>query len=264
MTLGAQLEPLSVRELRDRAADDGADGDRVEAALDEEDAKAALIALILEKATRLDVEALRSMKKPQLRTHASEQGVPAQDLEAARLEDDEKQVLIRILIARADAQEPGEAPADERYEDIREIQGPAVKLVRNKESGDELVAKTFDSREQFEREKSNLITCKDKKGKEAIIQFKGEFEPGLVLYLEYAPGGSLKELLDEKPAGLDEVDVRSWASKALDILLYLHLHHDLAHLDFKAENMLLFGRHHNQLRGCDLESAAKFGDPRSI
>ena len=135
MTLGAQLEPLSVRELRDRAAADGADGDRVEAALDEEDAKAALIALILEKATRLDVEALRSMKKPQLRTHASEQGVPAQDLEAARLEDDEKQVLIRILIARADAQGPGEAPSDERYEDIREIQGPAVKLVRNKESG---------------------------------------------------------------------------------------------------------------------------------
>eukprot|EP01045_Picozoa_sp_COSAG04_P008881 COSAG04_NODE_501_length_13363_cov_9.158137_9_plen_1203_part_00 len=264
MTLGAQLEPLSVRELRDRAAADGADGDRVEAALDEEDAKAALIALILEKATRLDVEALRLMKKPQLRTHASEQGVPAQDLEAARLEDDEKQVLIRILIARADAQGPGEAPSDERYEDIREIQGPKVKLVRNKESGDELVAKTFDSREQFEREKSNLITCKDKKGKEAIIQFKGEFEPGLVLYLEHAPGGSLKELLDDEPDGLDENDVKSKIAKAIAILQYLHGNHDKAHCDFKAENMLLYGRHLNEIRGCDMESASDFGQLRSI
>ena len=67
---------------------------------------------------------------------------------------------------------------------------------------DELVAKTFDSREQFEKEKKNLMLCKDDKGKEAIIQFKGEFEPGLMLYLEYAPGGSLKELLDEHPGGL--------------------------------------------------------------
>ena len=35
------------------------------------------------------------------------------------------------------------------------------------------VAKTFSSREQFEKEKSNLISCEGKKGKEAIIQFKG-------------------------------------------------------------------------------------------
>ena len=156
------------------------------------------------------------------------------------------------------------AGKDPRYEDIREIHGSTIRLVRNRETRDELVAKTFDSREQFENEKRVLIRCEDDKGKEAIIQFKGQFEPGLVLYLEYAPGGSLKELLDEKPAGLDEVEVRNWASKALDILIYLHMHHDLAHLDFKAENMLLWGRHHNQLRGCDLESASKFGQRRSI
>merc|ERR1711969_478927 len=115
---------------------------------------------------------------------------------------------------------PSEAPVDERYEDIREIQGPKVKLVRNLETRDERVAKTFDSREQFEKEKKNLITCEDKKGKEAIIQFKGEFEPGLVLYLEYAPGGSLKELLDDEPDGLDENDVKSKIAKAIAILQY--------------------------------------------
>ena len=85
-----------------------------------------------------------------------------------------------------------------------------------------------------------------------------------MLYLEYAPGGSLKELLEETPKGLKEVEARNWASKALDILQYLHIHRDMGHLDFKAENMLLYGRARNQVRACDLESAAKFGDPRSI
>ena len=49
----------------------------------------------------------------------------------------------------------------------------ARQSVRNKDSGDERVAKTFDSREQFEKAKKNLMMCKDDKGKERIIQYKG-------------------------------------------------------------------------------------------
>ena len=52
--------------------------------------------------------------------------------------------------------------------------------------------------------------------------------------------------------------------QALDILQYLHEHHGMSHCDFKAENMLLFGLHRNQLRVCDLESARKWGEPRSV
>ena len=42
-----------------------------------------------------------------------------------------------------DGAEPPTA-VDPRFEDVRQIQGDAVRVVRHKASGDELVAKTFD------------------------------------------------------------------------------------------------------------------------
>ena len=61
-----------------------------------------------------------------------------------------------------------------------------------------------------------------------------------------------------------ENELKNWVEQALDILRYLHEHHGMSHCDFKAENMLLFGLHRNQLRVCDLESARKWGEPRSV
>ena len=72
------------------------------------------------------------------------------------------------------------------------------------------MAKAFTDRAQFEREKETLIKCEDEKGKQRIIQYKGEFEPGLTIYLEYAAGGSLKDLLNDKPHGLPENEVKNW------------------------------------------------------
>ena len=77
------------------------------------------------------------------------------------------------------------------------------------------MAKAFTDRAQFEREKETLIKCEDEKGKQRIIQYKGEFEPGLTIYLEYAAGGSLKALLDDKPHGLPENEVKNWVKPPL-------------------------------------------------
>ena len=75
------------------------------------------------------------------------------------------------------------------------------------------MAKAFTDRAQFEREKETLIKCEDEKGKQRIIQYKGEFEPGLTIYLEYAAGGSLKDLLNDKPHGLPENEVKNWVNR---------------------------------------------------
>ena len=95
-----ELRELKIPALRARAADEGIDNARIEAARDDEDdAKGALIALILEKASALDVAALRAMKKPELRAKAAELGVPEEEIEAARDEDDEKEAVLRLSMA---------------------------------------------------------------------------------------------------------------------------------------------------------------------
>ena len=117
MPLHHELAGLAVRELHERASAAGIHADRLEEALDEEDSKAALVALILEQATTLDVAALRAMKKPELRAHAAEKGVPPDKIKAARLEDDEKEAVLRLIFAHADAAQTGqltEALQDER------------------------------------------------------------------------------------------------------------------------------------------------------
>ena len=152
------------------------------------------------------------MKKKPLFARAAADGVPKAQLEAARDQDEDNgdnEAVIALLIAHADEQ--ASAPAvlsDSRYEDVAKIHGRNVRLVRSKETGDERVAKRFTDRERFEMERQNLKRCKDEKGEERIVQFQGEHEPSLTLYLEYARGGSLKERLDHAPRGLSENDCK--------------------------------------------------------
>ena len=47
----------------------------------------------------VDMQALRELKKPLLRQRAAEMGVPADKIEAARDEDDEKGAMIKLIIA---------------------------------------------------------------------------------------------------------------------------------------------------------------------
>ena len=180
-------------------------------------------------------------------------------------DNENNEAVIALIVARADAAQKttAKAPPDPRFEDVREIQGDAVRIVRHKASGDELVAKTFDDKTQFEKERDNLKDCKDRKGKQMVVQLKDEYEEGLTLYIEQAEGGSLKDRLDRSPGGLSENALRPLVEKALDILLYLH-GKDLSHCDFKPENMLVFGEDRNQMKVCDMESTAAFGEPRSI
>ena len=222
----------------------------------------------------VDVQALKKLKKPELRQRAAEVGASAEEIEAARDEDDEKAAMIALIVARVESTSSGRAaaPPDDRYEDIREIQG-SVRLVRHLESKTERVSKSFRDALQYAREKENLLLCKDPMGEvrtltcllcalllllrlrlvfsfscscswswscslisffcssclcslclhvfssfssfcsitftsrcvcrqQRIIQFQGEYEPALILYLEHAPGGSLKDLLRSSPQGL--------------------------------------------------------------
>ena len=113
----------------------------------------------------LDMQALRALKKPELRKRAAEMGASEEEIEAARDEDDEKAAMLRLIVAHADAQasHADAAPPDVRFEDIREIEG-SVRLVRHLESMTERVSKKFRDQLQYARERDNLLLCKDAKG----------------------------------------------------------------------------------------------------
>ena len=195
----------------------------------------------------LDMQALRALKKPELRKRAAEMGASEEEIEAARDEDDEKAAMLRLIVAHADAQasHADAAPPDVRFEDIREIEG-SVRLVRHLESMTERVSKKFRDQLQYARERDNLLLCKDAKGEvrmppfvhprsrlprapllllcapvgssrsqrrghaqQRVAQLMGQYDEGLTLYLEYAPGGSLKDLLRNSPQGLRCAQIHS-------------------------------------------------------
>eukprot|EP01045_Picozoa_sp_COSAG04_P032118 COSAG04_NODE_6186_length_1390_cov_1.673896_2_plen_270_part_00 len=183
------LRALKKPQLRKRAAELGASAKEIEAARDEEDEKEAMLRLIEAAAARLsrkeadlreaepdteslDMQALRSLKKPELRKRAAEMGASEEEIEAARDEDDEKAAMLRLIVAHADAQASlrNAAPPDVRFEDIREIEG-SVRLVRHLESMTERVSKKFRDQLQYARERDNLLLCKDAKGEVRMPPF---------------------------------------------------------------------------------------------
>eukprot|EP01046_Picozoa_sp_COSAG06_P077080 COSAG06_NODE_24911_length_649_cov_1.205455_1_plen_79_part_10 len=79
MPLQDELRGLKVSALRERAAADGiAQGD-IQAAREKDDIKPALVALILEHVSDLDVGALRKLTKSALRQRAEADGVTEAD-----------------------------------------------------------------------------------------------------------------------------------------------------------------------------------------
>ena len=79
-----ELRGLKASALRQRAAAEGIDRARISAARDAENAKAAYIALILEHHTKLDMVALRAMKKPALIARARADGADDDAIDDAR------------------------------------------------------------------------------------------------------------------------------------------------------------------------------------
>ena len=127
-----ELRGMKASALRGRAAAEGIDDGRIEAARDQENAKAGLVALIMEHHTHLDVGQLRSMKKSALLERAKADGVDDAAIRDARDVDDDNEnneAVIALIIAQA-AAAPAAASKDKeedpRCEGIREIQGSAV------------------------------------------------------------------------------------------------------------------------------------------
>jgi serine/threonine protein kinase len=237
-----------------------------------------LSGLTRDETIRLSTEELEGLlerheiKKRALFKRAEEVGIDEGVLEAADEADNPKRAILE-LIRKAAQTEAGTAAAagtrsgqdtDDRFEHIRAIHGALVRLVRHKASDDLRVAKTFSDKSAFERELEILKACKDAKGKQVVIQQKDVHPESRTIYLEYAAGGSLMDKISKHPGGMTPNEAKPWVEKALRALQYLHTFQNLAHTDFKAENMLIYGEDRDQLRICDMESAAKFGEPRTV
>ena len=163
--LQEELKSLTTRELHERAEADGVDKALVEQAYDEEDTKATLVSHILEKAYSQDTDKLLALKKLELRQRAKDFDVPAQDIAAAKVEDNEKEVLVRMIIERADADcrtlWPPSSPTANPAQQAQQVPNPAATV--DKDAGGHL---WIESHPEFE---FNGLYEKVSKGKESPL-----------------------------------------------------------------------------------------------
>ena len=84
----------------------------------------------------------------------------------------------------------------------------------------------------------------------------------LNIFLEYAPGGSLRQLLQERGTGvpLEEARCARYARQILSGLAYLHLN-GIAHRDIKGANVLLSDTYTTEGHHCKL---ADFGASKRV
>jgi hypothetical protein len=93
----AAASTTTVKELREQAVAAGVDSDAIEEARDQDDPKAALLALIA--SAKPDPVMLRTMNTKDLRIKAGAIGVGADAIELARDSDDPKEALISLIMA---------------------------------------------------------------------------------------------------------------------------------------------------------------------
>ena len=129
-----ELRGMKASALRGRAAAEGIDDGRIEAARDQENAKAGLVALIMEHHTHLDVGQLRSMKKSALLERAKADGVDGTAIDDARDVDEDNgnnEAVIALIIAQAAVlkeKEDEEREAREAERAVNANAGVATKL----------------------------------------------------------------------------------------------------------------------------------------
>ena len=146
----------------------------------------------------------------------------------------------------------------------------SVLRVRERATGKEAAAKVHSDVRAFKKEWQTLRRIADFRSgdsvhRDFVVQLLGVEEhasAGPTLYLELA-AGSLRDVIEAEPGGLDATDARSLASQILKILDYLHEVIGMAHCDVKADNLLVFGIS-RKLKVCDLDSATAFGEPRDL
>ena len=124
---GAELEALSVGELRQQCAVLGTDPARVELARDSDDPKSELIALLLELAPpATDASALAGMSVGALRQRCAALGANPARVELARDSDDPKRELIALLLELAPAGGGGPSRAQLQGMSVGELRQMAV------------------------------------------------------------------------------------------------------------------------------------------
>ena len=96
-----QLQEMKVTALQKRAISEGVDAQAADDALDDDDPKAALIALITASADSGDAELrreLESLRLKELRARARRQGVDDAAMEEAIDSDDPRQAFVELLL----------------------------------------------------------------------------------------------------------------------------------------------------------------------
>eukprot|EP01043_Picozoa_sp_COSAG02_P095788 COSAG02_NODE_32118_length_522_cov_0.697400_1_plen_128_part_10 len=98
---------MELSELRQKAKELRADRDDVADALDADDPKAAMVALLVARKEEMDEDRaeLEEMKMSELREMAVDLELDAEKLEEALDEDDPKEALINALLAMAESDE---------------------------------------------------------------------------------------------------------------------------------------------------------------
>ena len=103
----AELQGMKLSELRQKAKELRADREDVADALDDDDPKAAMVALLMERKEEMDEDRaeLEEMKMSELREMAVDLELEEDKLEAALDDDDPKEALINALLAMAESDE---------------------------------------------------------------------------------------------------------------------------------------------------------------
>jgi hypothetical protein len=104
----AALRALKMKDLKKRARAFGVTGDELDDAEDEDDAKGAVVALVLAKGA-----ALKALKPRELKAQARELGVDPDDLDDCLDEDDPKEAMVLLMLKAAERSEgtPTKPPA---------------------------------------------------------------------------------------------------------------------------------------------------------
>eukprot|EP01046_Picozoa_sp_COSAG06_P013139 COSAG06_NODE_789_length_12286_cov_11.884713_4_plen_712_part_00 len=144
--------------------------------------------------------------------------------------------------------------------------GSTVYRVESSTTGAELAAKVHQDVESYRRELELLGRFVRERRKDFVVRVIDASETGLggpTIYMELADGGSLKSKLTGEP--LSASVVQPYAKQMLEILSYLHGEHEIAHNDFKLENLLIFGADgiKKHLKACDLDGSARIGEARA-
>eukprot|EP01043_Picozoa_sp_COSAG02_P069640 COSAG02_NODE_12015_length_1613_cov_1.401585_1_plen_405_part_10 len=103
----AELQSMKLSELRQKAKELRADREDVADALDDDDPKSAMVALLMERKEEMDEDRaeLEGMKMSELREMAVDLELEDDKLEAALDDDDPKEALINALLAMAESDE---------------------------------------------------------------------------------------------------------------------------------------------------------------